>query len=190
MTDAGAGADADSAETGVVQDRMIAHVLDQLLVPLVAAPVFAVVTTAGLADRGVLYGLVLVLYCGYSAGLEGAWDGRTIGKRFAGVRVAAADGTAVSWPQALVRNVPTLFVFLLGPGLLPYLVGIFETDRVPAVADAVDAAIGVGEPAATMVALFAPGLVLWGVALVAILVDDRHRRLFDVAAGTVVVRDR
>jgi uncharacterized RDD family membrane protein YckC len=105
--------------------RMLAHLLDLLIVfvimmigiSLIAQLVGSVDSYLGGAVAMVLASLAPLLYFIL---FEGLWNGQTLGKKAAGIRVRMADGTPVTFAAALGRN-------LIRPAdMLPgtYFVGI------------------------------------------------------------------
>ncbi|MGZ4790008.1 MAG: RDD family protein [Terriglobales bacterium] len=85
------------------------------------------------------------LYWGYFAIFEALWNGQTLGKRKAGIRVIKDSGRPITAFEAIARN------FMR----------------------AIDSMPG-----------------MYGVAVIAIFVDKRSRRLGDMVAGTVVIHDK
>lgn len=131
---------------GLIQGAVI------FLVVLAAIPVMAVTfaddfmaSTAGIAVIAILVLGVSLLFFLYKLLFEAFWNGQTIGKRVAGIRVVQANGLPVGFLQVVIRNLLRLIDFL--PSY--YLVGA-----------------------------------------VSILATRKKQRLGDLAAGTVVVRDR
>jgi uncharacterized membrane protein SpoIIM required for sporulation/uncharacterized RDD family membrane protein YckC len=110
---------------------------------VVADPLEAVL---GLTGQERLFGVLVTFGAvwGYWTALEVAWQGQTIGKRLARVRVVRADGAPVTLTESALRNLLRIVDFLP----FGYVVG-----------------------------------------LVAMGIDPHHRRLGDLVAGTVVIRD-
>ncbi|MFZ5827757.1 MAG: RDD family protein [Bacillota bacterium] len=101
--------------------------------------------TVGIAIIAILFLGVGLLFFLYKLLLEAFWNGQTIGKRVAGIRVVQANGMPVGFLQVVIRNLLRIVDYL--PSY--YLIGA-----------------------------------------IAILATRRKQRLGDMAAGTVVVRDR
>lgn len=84
----------------------------------------------------------------YFALQEGLWQGQTLGKRTANIRVTMADGTPITFSAALYRNILRLLdiqPFLLGAvGLL----GMALTERSQRLGDIVAGTVVVHEPPA------------------------------------------
>ncbi|MFZ5816321.1 MAG: RDD family protein [Bacillota bacterium] len=132
-------------------DALIQYAVVFLLV-LVGLPTLALTfamegdpSMAGIAVIAILFiGLGLLFFL-YKLLLEAFWNGQTIGKRVAGIRVVQANGLPVTFLQVVIRNLLRIIDYL--PTY--YLVGA-----------------------------------------VTILATSKKQRLGDLAAGTVVVRDR
>lgn len=129
--------------------RLLALLIDlavQGAIILVGAILFAAFGAA-LGQDGTVVALVIGVFLptfvlvGYFTVLEATSAGRTPGKAAMHLRVVAADGSAPSLAQALVRNIIRLVDMLLGVGI------------------------------------------------VAMFLDPSSRRLGDIAAGTLVVRE-
>ncbi|WP_273379014.1 RDD family protein [Symbiobacterium thermophilum] len=99
----------------------------------------------GSAFLAILLLAVALLFFLYKMLFEALWNGQTIGKRVAGIRVVQVSGMPVTFLQAVIRNLLRIVDYL--PGY--YLIGA-----------------------------------------ICILATGRRQRLGDLAAGTVVVRDR
>lgn len=97
----------------------------------------------GLTQTLLLIGVFAMQWVYWIAG-EVFFDGRSVGKRVAGIRVVRLDGSPVTFLESAVRNL------------------LRAVDFLPA--------------------LYAAGVVT-------MLVSPQHRRLGDLAAGTVLVRD-
>lgn len=136
-------------ELASVGTRAAAWAIDVIVMAaLVFVAVLAATALATLSQGlgiALLSVFVFLVQWWYAALLEWRWGGRTIGKRIVGLRVLGEDGLALTFSQAVIRNLVRVADLL--PGL--YLVG---------------------------------GL--------SVLVDRKARRLGDVAAGTIVVRER
>lgn len=81
---------------------------------------------------------------GYYIFFEMLWNGRSPGKRIAGLRVIKQDGTPISLSESIIRNL------------------VRTIDSLPA---------------------------LYGLGIITMFIDDQSRRLGDIMAGTLVVRD-
>ncbi|KAA3662195.1 MAG: RDD family protein [Chloroflexi bacterium] len=82
---------------------------------------------------------------GYYIFFEMQWNGRTPGKQLAGLRVIRQDGTPITLPESIIRNLVRLVDFLP---------------------------------------------VGYGVGIVTMFIDSNARRLGDMAAGTIVIREQ
>lgn len=67
-----------------------------------------------------LYGIFLVLY---SAILEVAWGGQTVGKKLLGLRVQTVNAGSIDFGKAFMRNISKIYGLLL---LLDWLLGIIQ----------------------------------------------------------------
>lgn len=130
-------------DTDVVGARVLAQVVDLVLMVVVFFVfLFTFAFTGGflsglvgtpgdglidaLAGLGMLIGGVAAL--AYSFVLEALWNGQTVGKRLAGIRVVTETGERLTGGKAFVRNVPAIASF----GWLSYLVALLSmaaTDR-------------------------------------------------------------
>lgn len=132
-----------------VGSRFVAAILDVLVqIPLtVSFLLLAVALESAIGGWAALLGAVgaFVVIFGYDVAFETLASGRTLGKRWTGLRVVRIGGGPVTFVPSAVRNLLRLIDFL-------------------------------------------PSAYLGGV--VAILVTSRNQRLGDLAAGTVVVRER
>lgn len=122
------------------------------LIIMVGIPTLVLTLTAdpdsyagGAAFIAILFVCIALLFFLYKLLFEALWNGQTIGKRVAGIRVVQANGLPVSFLQVVIRN------FLRAVDYMPsyYLVGA-----------------------------------------ICVLATQKKQRLGDMAAGTVVVRDR
>lgn len=124
-------------DTDVVGARVFAQVVDLFLMVVVFfAFLFGFAFTGGfisglaggpsdglvdaLAGIGLLVGGLASL--AYSFVLEALWDGQTVGKRLAGIRVVSETGERLTAGKAFVRNVPVLVSFTW----LSYLVALLS----------------------------------------------------------------
>lgn len=104
----------------------------------------------------------------YGAWMEAVWNGQTVGKRLCDLRVLSADGGAIGSGQALIRNL------LRYADLLPLVpLSWFLPEG--------SSSGGPQEPA-----LFPTMMV----GLLSMLVFPGFRRIGDLVAGTMVVRER
>ena len=93
-----------------------------------------------------IFGLISFgFFWGYYIVFEMVWNGQSPGKRQVGLRVIRADGTPITLPESIIRNLVRLIDFLP---------------------------------------------MYYGVGIVVMFVHPQSRRLGDLAAGTLVVRDR
>lgn len=138
--------------------RFVAALVDALiqwvaifLLTLVGVPALimsmanSVDPTAGLAFIAILLLAAGLLFFLYKMLFEALWNGQTIGKRVAGIRVVQANGLPVTFLQVVLRNLLRIIDFLP----FWYVIGA-----------------------------------------VSVLATQKKQRLGDMAAGTVVVRDR
>lgn len=137
----------DRRATDVVGARIGAQIVDlvamvvQVLVVAVGLAVLIRPESEAAAEGFVgLAFLTLPLYGGL---LERFWNGQTLGKRMAGIKVVNGRGEDPSAGQALARNLPAAILF---------------------------------------------SWVTSAVALAAIAIDGHNQRVFDMVAGTYVVR--
>mgnify|MGYP000167735024 CR=1 FL=1 len=139
--------------------RFLAAVIDALIqygvvaaLLLVAVPALSLSTlideafeTFEFTFLSILLLAIALLFFLYKLLFEAIWNGQTIGKRVAGIRVVQANGMPVTFLQVVIRNLLRIIDYL--PSY--YLIGS-----------------------------------------VCVLATRRRQRLGDLAAGTVVVRDR
>lgn len=100
--------------------RILAQALDLVLFAFVAGLFTLLISMLGPMAQAVPMIIFSLGPFAYFILFEGLWNGQTIGKKAAGIRVRLADGTPVTFAAALARN-------LLRPAdMLPgtYLVGI------------------------------------------------------------------
>lgn len=112
-------------EGGVIWRRIVAVIIDILLIGIVSSALGGLLGTSRVATLGGV--LALVISFGYYIYLEGNY-GQTIGKMALGIVVVTEDGEAIDYREAAIRTilriVDALPVF--------YLIGIiviFLTDR-------------------------------------------------------------
>lgn len=109
---AGAAADIEYKGVGI---RLAAHIVDVILVFIVYFVVGSMIAgaTGGATEYGfelqggpalLLMLITFVVSMSYFIVLESRWNGQTLGKKMAGIRVASADGRAASLRQTTVRN--------------------------------------------------------------------------------------
>ena len=148
----------ERGDTDVVGARVVAQIVDLFVIffAILAVMFFSGFSGGalgaltgggeGVADAfvGVGFLAAFFVFLGYGFVLEALWDGQTLGKRLAGIRVVKEDGEAIGPGAALVRNLPAI----VSLSWLAYLV-----------------------------------------ALLSMAMSDRRQRLFDLLAGTVVVRE-
>jgi len=103
---------------GLVQ-RAVALIIDQIIIGVaLVVLIFAGVLSTSMSAGAVvaIMGVQWVLWLVYFTILEGS-SGQTIGKRFMNIRVISADGSDLSYAQAMVRSLlrivdslPTLYI--------------------------------------------------------------------------------
>lgn len=105
----------DLQTTNVVGDRIVAQLVDLVLMAVQAVVVGAVLallfqprSLESFRAIGLLGSLTLPLY---GSLLEGYWNGQTVGKRVAGIKVVDERGHEPSIGQAVVRNLPAVVLF-------------------------------------------------------------------------------
>lgn len=143
--------------------RVLAHILDLILIVAALYGLSLCVMLAGAAvDRwlstGVVLFLAFILPLSYFILLEGLWNGQTVGKRVARIRVRMADGTPVTFLAALGRNLmrPADMV----PG--PYFVGllaIFTNPKSQRLGDLISSTVVCYEKRAETIHVSAPHAV-------------------------------
>ena len=128
--------------------RIAAHLLDVLLVFVALFGASTLLTFLAIVEPGVAIALISVVFAlgpfAYFILMEGLWNGQTLGKKAAGIRVRLADGTPVTFAAALGRNL--LRPADLFPG--PYFVGllaVFTNPRSQRLGDLVAGTIVVHE---------------------------------------------
>lgn len=108
--------------------RVLAYLIDQVIVAvLIAGSFLGALLITGWGGAGVGVGLALMfgLIWGYGTVCEGGFNGRTVGKRIAGLRVVGVQGVPITASQAAIRNLlgavdgPLPFLYL--PGLASML---------------------------------------------------------------------
>lgn len=121
--------------------RLTAHVVDLVLV---LAMIIGAATACGYVlsqlDPGLSTGVFLILAGAipflYFILFEGLWNGQTLGKRTAGIRVRMADGTPITFTAALGRNLLRPADMLPGPYFLG-LLAMFTNPRSQRIGDLV-----------------------------------------------------
>ncbi|MDD4282094.1 MAG: RDD family protein [Candidatus Methanofastidiosa archaeon] len=103
---------------GLVQ-RAVALIIDQIIIGVaLVVLIFAGVLSTSMSAGAVvaIMGVQWVLWLVYFTFFEGS-SGQTIGKRFMNIRVISADGSDLSYAQAMVRSLlrivdslPTLYI--------------------------------------------------------------------------------
>jgi len=121
--------------------RIGAHFLDLVIVTAALFGVAVILQfTLGVADQGLYAAVLMVLFTAvpflYFILLEGLWNGQTLGKRMAGVRVRMADGTPVTFLAAVGRNLLRIADMLPGPYFLG-LIAMFTNTRSQRIGDQV-----------------------------------------------------
>jgi len=142
------GVDVELTLAGI-GSRFIAAILDLMLqgaVLLAAAVLLGVTSGDGSALATALFSIVaFLIFFGYDVLFEVRSRGRTLGKRWTGLRVVQTGGRPITFIPSCVRNVMRL------------------VDILPA---------------------------FYAIGMLSIFVTARNQRLGDLAAGTLVVRDR
>lgn len=101
--------------------RIVAGIIDTVILGVVAyfiAIITGQTTDAGFELSGSPAFLAIIVYFAYFIVME-AMTGATLGKMIVGLRVVRVDGTAISWRESAIRNVPRIV-----DGFILYLVGI------------------------------------------------------------------
>jgi len=113
------GTDVDLHPAGLYA-RTLAFLIDELLRWSIVLGTFAVTAFLGLFGRGLALIVFFLCYWLYGVAFEVLNDGATPGKRSRGLKVIHADGTPITLPASLLRNL------LLWVDLLPvfYVAGI------------------------------------------------------------------
>lgn len=165
--------------------RFAAAIVDRIILA-VASQVLAILVGLGGAANGVVFAVTFLANEAYSVVLV-AMRGQTVGKMALGVRVArASDEAPVGWGRALVRRLPTSIITISTLGWL--LVALSTSD------------IDFGDPEAFEDETLPGRIVLAAMAfvfinggwyllnLITVSVTDKRQAVYDLLAGTVVVR--
>lgn len=121
--------------------RVGSHLVDLTAVgAMILVIVLVVGATLGRLDGGVAAGILLPI-CGalpflYFIFFEGFWNGQTLGKKAAGVRVRMVDGTPITFMAAVGRNLLRPADMLPGPYFLG-LLAMFTNPRSQRIGDIV-----------------------------------------------------
>lgn len=132
----GFGREPTPADTNVVVRRVVAQAIDVGLMLGVYAVLWfgggflglAVDTATGNEEvfgpifAGTGFFLGTAVWVGYPFVLEAVWDGKTVGKRLAGIKAVTERGDPIDPVSALVRNVPAPLAF----NWVAYLVAFFS----------------------------------------------------------------
>ena len=107
--------------------RLLALIIDTIVVGLLMCPLLIIAAIVGDADATGTSGIDLLINCittifsfVYYIGLEGT-RGATVGKMALGLRVVKVDGSAVTLQDAVIRNL--LRIVDAFPYFIPYLAG-------------------------------------------------------------------
>ena len=104
----------DRDDTDVVGPRVVAQIIDSLIVVVLAYVPMIVIGFAGAAGGGggsafasvgglvILVGVLAALF--YMFALEGVWDGRTVGKSVMGIKVVKENGGECTVGSSILRN--------------------------------------------------------------------------------------
>jgi uncharacterized RDD family membrane protein YckC len=116
----------DRRDSDVVGSRILAQIIDSIIVTVLFFGFILVLGGAGTAAGGesgagifgigALAGFLGVIF--YFLLLEGFWDGYTLGKKVVGIKVVKEDGAACTPGASLVRNLLRII-----DGLFYYVVG-------------------------------------------------------------------
>lgn len=104
-------------DTDVIGGRIVAQIIDLIVVFILTVVVGTVVGIGLQSQAGIFLG-VIVATLGYGTVFEGS-TGQTLGKMAMGIRVVDGSGGEIGYAEALVRNIPALF-----GGWLTWIVGI------------------------------------------------------------------
>ncbi len=91
--------------------RAVAWMLDFLIWSALASVLYAILPE-GKLGHGLYLIALFVTYWGYPIICEVYFDGRTLGKRAAGLEVVRADGLPVGWRESMLRNLLLVADFL------------------------------------------------------------------------------
>ncbi len=121
--------------------RVGAHIVDIAAVgTLVFVLVLGISMAFGSIDPDIATGstmfLAFIVPLAYFILLEGLWNGQTLGKKIANIRVRMADGTPITFSAALGRNLLRPADMLPGPYFLG-LLAIFTNPRAQRIGDLV-----------------------------------------------------
>ncbi|MFB6163116.1 MAG: RDD family protein [Halococcoides sp.] len=111
--------DVDESTTDVIGARIVAHIVDSLIIAVAVFAVFFAIYAPVAILVGEAAGMALAFVPSilpplvYTVGLEASWDGQTVGKRLVGIRVVNEYGEEANIGPVIGRNIPLLFN--LGP---------------------------------------------------------------------------
>lgn len=159
--------------------RAIAQIIDLMVVVFIIVGLwllFLLIASTGLNLTIIPTVLTTLGVFVYFILMEGLWNGQTLGKKATGIRVRMADGTPVTFPAALARNLLRPADFLPGT----YFVGMvtmFTNPRSQRVGDLAANTIVVYDRRALPV--FAPAPYVLGVHPCEQYLDDLRRMTVD-----------
>jgi uncharacterized RDD family membrane protein YckC len=116
-----------------IGSRSIAFVIDLVVEFVAAGFLLGIVSNLGLESAAIAaldVGLLVLVFIGYPAVLETAWNGKTLGKAAMGLRATRDDGGPLRFRHALVRALTRYLVDGLPPVLgLPGVVSMLVSNR-------------------------------------------------------------
>lgn len=93
---------------GSFNQRVLAYLIDILLINAVASLIYSIYRIFGWSDTGMNLGLFhltgLILYLAYFVLLTKLTDGQTLGKMIVGLRVVSLNHTELSWSDVFTRE--------------------------------------------------------------------------------------
>lgn len=99
---------------GSFSKRLLAYLIDLLLINSITSVFFAIYQLVGWSDSGMRFGLFsvtsLVLYLTYFSLLTKITNGQTLGKMIMGLRVVSLDHEELSWSDVLTRELVSRYI--------------------------------------------------------------------------------